>query len=184
MPLYPVLSALTEWKIVLLNTEKRDKMFFADMGNDTDRKIGKWRDIDGRKLSFLNENRPARRFLYMRYALAWLHADKKSWEGLKNVPSGNIWASPNKPDGYLRKSILVELGKRTGDKLPKDFIESGMFEDPDTSSIVNDEVAATRISKHIFDHLDGERDIKEKCEDDDDDDEDDSNQKKGCEEDV
>lgn len=167
VPLSSTTSAITEWKIVLLNTEQRDKMFFNDLIKATNQRIWRWRDIDGRKLTFLNDNRPARRFLYMRYTLAWLQADDKSWEGFKEkVPPGNVWASPNKPDGYLRKSILLELGKRTGDKLPMDLIESGTFEDPGTSSIVNDEVAALRIGQHINDHLEGKRDPKKKNEND------------------
>ena len=152
----------TVWKIVLLNTAERDNVFFSDIFKATDRKFWRWRDIDGRELSFRNDNRPARRFLYMRYALAWLHAEDKSWPGFKEkVPPGGVWASPNKPDGYLRKSILLELGKKTGDRLPKDLINAGIFEDPDTSSIVYDEVAGIRVIEHVQGHLDGVRDIKE-----------------------
>ena len=65
---------------------------------------------------------PAPRFLYRRYTLAWLHAEGKGWAGLKiKVPPGQVWASPNKSDGYLRTSIPRKLGKTTGDTLPEDF---------------------------------------------------------------
>ena len=98
----------------------------------------------------------------MRYALAWLHAEENSWPEFKQkVPPGEVWASPNKPDGCLRRSILVELGKKTGDRLPKDSISVGGFEDPDTSSIVHDEVASIRVAGYVQDHLDGMRDVKE-----------------------
>ena len=151
----------TEWKVVLLNTAERDNTFFRDTFKATDRELWRWRDIDGRKLSFRNDNRPARRFLYMRYALAWLHAEDKSWPDFKgNVPPGEVWASPNKPDGYLRKSILLELGKKTGDRLPKDLVSAGIFEDPDTSSIVHDEVAGIKVTELVQGHLDGVRDTK------------------------
>ena len=66
----------------------------------------------------------------------------------------------------MRKSILLQLGKMTGDKLPLDLIQSGIFEDPDTSSIIRDEVAGIRITRNVKDHLDGERDIKEQDEED------------------
>lgn len=103
----------------------------------------------------------------MRYALAWLHADDKAWPAFKDkVPSGEIWASPHKPDGYLRKSILVELGKKTGDRLPKELISVGTFEDPDTSNVIYDEVAGIRVVENVRDHLDGVRDTKEDEEDD------------------
>ena len=151
----------TEWKIVLLNIAEKDKVFFTDKFHATDRALWKWRDIDNRKLAFRNDNRPARRFLYMRYVLAWLHASDKSWPGFKDkVPPGQVWASPNKPDGCLRKSILLELGKKTGDKLPKDLINIGSFEDPFTSSPLHDEIAGIRVAARVQDHLDGERDAK------------------------
>ncbi|KAF6227153.1 hypothetical protein HO133_008595 [Letharia lupina] len=161
VPVDSVESSPTEWKVILLNTAERDKPFFEDMSKETDRGLWRWRDIDGRKLSFPNDNRPARRFLYMRYALAWLHADDKSWPGFQQkLPPGGVWASPNKPDGYLRKSILLEVGKKTGDRLPKDLVSAGIFEDPDTSSVVHDEVAGIRVAELVQGHLDGMRDSK------------------------
>ena len=159
VPLGSVASTPTEWKIVLLNPEVKDLMFYQDMYNLTDRPVWKWRDIDGRKLTFCNDNRPARRFLYMRYTLAWLHAEAKGWAGFKEkVPPGQVWASPNKPDGYLRTSILRELGRRTGDTLPEDLINAGVFDDPATSSVVYDEVAGIRVTETVQRHLEGERD--------------------------
>ena len=74
---------------------------------------------------------PAHRFLYMRYTLAWLHAEDKGWARFKeNVPPGQVWASPNKPEGCLMSPIPRELGKRTGDMLPQDLIIAGVFDDP------------------------------------------------------
>lgn len=101
----------------------------------------------------------------MRYALAWLHAEENSWPGFKEkVPPGEVWASPNKPDGYLRRSILLALGKKTGDSLPKDLVSAGSSDDPDTSSVVWDEVASVRIDQNVQEHLDGSRDAKEEGE--------------------
>ena len=162
VPLDSVESSPTEWKVVLLKTGIGDNVFFEDKLQNTSQRLWRWRDIDGRKLSFPNDYRPARRFLYMRYTLAWLHAESNGWVGFKEkVPSGQVWASPNKPDGYLRKSILLELGKKTGDKLPRDLMDAGMFEDPETSSLVYDVVAGIRVTEHVQAHLDGERDSKE-----------------------
>lgn len=155
----------TEWKIVLLNTSQANETFFRDLSKgacDSGQEHWRWRDIDGRKLTFLNDNRPARHFFYMRYALGWLTAEDKAWESFKEkVPPGEVWASPNKPDGYLRKSTLVEIGKRLGDKLPLDLIHAGTFEDLDTSNIVHDELAQIRITEYLEDHLGGARDNKE-----------------------
>jgi HNH endonuclease len=172
VPVDSVDSIPTKWKIVLLNTAEKDKTFFRDLAKLTDRELWRWRDIDGRQLTFLNDNRPARRFLYMRYALAWFHAHDKSWPNFQEkVPPGKVWASPNKPDGYLRQSILLEIGKRIGDELPEDLIRAGTFQDPDSSSVVHDEVASIRCTELIRDHLEGARDVKVKDKDDEDEDE-------------
>ena len=40
-------------------------------------------------------------------------------------------------------------------------ISAGTFEDPDTSSVVHDEVAGIRISQQVQEYLDGARDTKE-----------------------
>ena len=175
MPVDSVESIPTEWKVVLLNTAERDNVFFTDMAKLTDREVWRWRDIDGRHLKFPNHNRPARRFLYMRYALAWFHAHDKSWPNFQEkVPPGKVWASPNKPDGYLRQSILLEIGKRIGGGLPEDLVRAGTFEDPDSSSVVHDEVASIRCTELIRDHLERPRDVKVKDEEDEDEDEDES----------
>ena len=171
VPLDSVKSSPTEWKVVLLKTGIGDNVFFEDSLDITGQRLWRWRDIDGRKLSFPNDYRPARRFLYMRYTLAWLHAESNDWVGFKDkVPPGQVWASPNKPDGYLRKSILLELGKKTGNKLPRDLMDAGMFEDPETSSLVYDVVAGIRVTEHVQAHLDGERDSKEDEDEDEDED--------------
>ena len=167
VPVDSVESNPTEWKIILLNTAEKDKVFFGDQFNQTSQRVWRWRDIDGRKLIFLNNNRPARRFLYMRYTLAWLYAEGRLWNFKEKVPPGEVWASPNKPDGYLRKSILVAMGKKTGDKLPKNLIDAGVFSDPDTDSIVYDEVAGIRITRLVQGHLDGARDPMDKKNEDD-----------------
>lgn len=161
VPIDSVKSVPTEWKLVLLNESIKDKIFWEDQYNITSKKLWRWKDIDGRQLSFLNDNRPARRFLYLRYTLAWLHAADKAWPDFKNkVPPAEVWASPNKPDGYLRKSILLDLGKRTGDRIPQELIDAGTFDDPDTSSPVHDQIAGIKITEQVQDHLEGQRDTK------------------------
>ena len=150
-----------QWKIVL-NIAVKDDLFFRDLTRTTGQDLWRWRDIDGRRLQFRNDNRAARRFLYLRYVLAWLHADSHGWPNFKSKgPAGEVWASPKKPQGYLRQSILLEMGKMVGDKLPKDLVKAGVFEDPSTSAVVQDQVARMTIGEHVKDHLKGERDSKE-----------------------
>ncbi len=162
VPVDSVDSNPIEWKTVLLNTAEKDNVFFGDQLNQTSQKTWRWRDIDGRKLTFRNNNRPARRFLYMRYTLAWLHAEGRSWNFKEKVPPGEVWASPNKPDGYLRESILVTMAKRTGDKLPQNLLDAGVFSDPDTDNPVRNEIAGIRISRLVQQHVDRGRDSAEK----------------------
>lgn len=159
VPLGSLKPVPTRWKLVLLNSAVKDLLFFRDR---TEKKEWYWRDIDGRELKFNNDNRPASRFLYLRYTLAILHAQDKGWSSLQTkCPPGQVWAKPDKPTGYLRKSILVELGKRVGDKIPRSLMDAGVFEDPETSSKILDEVAATRVIELVKDHLVGQRDREE-----------------------
>ena len=72
----------TEWKLGLLNDSVRDHM--VSYGT-------RFRDLDGRSLRFLNRNRPARRYLYLRFVMAYLHA-AKSYPNFKEkvLPSGTM----------------------------------------------------------------------------------------------
>ncbi|KAL8777214.1 MAG: hypothetical protein Q9194_002687 [Teloschistes cf. exilis] len=132
-----------EWKTVLLNDAIRKDVVFTNSDNFHVR----WQDNHGRRIQFRNDNRPARRYLYFRYAMAHLKATKSGWPDLdKKVPSGTIWASPDKPSGYLRKSAVQLLAKRIGgDKpFPSDVLKSGAFEDTEPSSHRKfDDISAT-----------------------------------------
>lgn len=68
----------TEWKMVVLNDAIRKDVVFTSSDNSHVR----WQDIDGRRLHFRNDNRPARRYLYFRYAMAHLKATKSGWPDL------------------------------------------------------------------------------------------------------
>ncbi|KAL8682944.1 MAG: hypothetical protein Q9186_001023 [Xanthomendoza sp. 1 TL-2023] len=122
----------TEWKVVLLKESVRNDTVYTN----PDKTLVRWRDIDGKALQFQNDNRPARRYLYFRYVMAHMNASRNGWPDVeKKLPSGEIWASPNKPDGYLRKSVLQILAKRIGvQTLPSDLVEAGTFDDTDPAS--------------------------------------------------
>lgn len=157
-------SAPTEWKVILLRQEIADNVFLTDQwGDSTVDKIWKWRDIDGRKLSFPNANRPAPRFFYLRYILAYLHAVEK-WPGFEErVPPGSVWARQETGDGYVRREVLMGLDRRIRDKLPAELIKAGGFEDPEEEGRiwrVYDELAGLVVSEKIRAHLGGERDPK------------------------
>lgn len=41
-----------------------------------------------------------------------------------------------KPNGSLQKLILLKLGKKTRDKIPRSLLVAGMFEDPDSRGLM------------------------------------------------
>ncbi|KAL9598482.1 MAG: hypothetical protein Q9219_004455 [cf. Caloplaca sp. 3 TL-2023] len=137
----------TEWKVILLNEDKRKQTVKTSRSDGT---IIRWGDIDGKTLQFQNDNRPARRYLYFRYIMAYMKATKSGYpDREKKLPSGKIWASPDKPDGYLRRSALQILAKRIGDQpLSSDLIEAGTFDDTDPASgrQVDDMTSAIELS--------------------------------------
>ena len=157
----------TEWKIVLLKEENRTKGFFEDKLHQSERSKWKWNDIDGRILTFPNQNRPARRYLYMRHALAWIIAEKKGWPDYqKKVPSGVAWTNPNtKQDGYLRTSILPALARRLGDKFPKELLAADgcLFEDAKSQNEAADQVAGFEVGGMIKDYVSGKREPEDKA---------------------
>jgi hypothetical protein len=75
-------------------------------------------------LKFLTPNRPACRYLYLRYVITFLHQKKLgNIEWLNRVEArGYIWATPGP---YLRKSMLLTLARRISDNfLPEVFYDS------------------------------------------------------------
>jgi hypothetical protein len=75
-------------------------------------------------LKFLTPNRPARRYLYLRYVITALHQQKLGnvgWLGRVEA-KGYLWATPGP---YLRESMLRTLARRISDHfLPEVFYDS------------------------------------------------------------
>ena len=147
----------TEWKLVLLNESIRKNTVYNP--GQKGAPIVRWNDIDGQRLRFRNENRPARRYLYFRYIMTYIHGIKYQYPNFKEkLPSGTIWASPRKPDGYLRKSVLRALVERVGDvSLPQELIAAGTFLDTESSSgrDIEDKKAVIELSARIKDKENG-----------------------------
>ncbi len=155
----------TEWKLVILKDSIRNDTVYTPLAGGA---ITRWRDIDRIALQFRNNNRPARRYLYFRYVMAHMNAVIEGFTDIdKKLPNGSIWASPDKPDGYLRKSVLQVLAKRIGDRpLPFDLVEAGTFEDtnPESGRLVEDQKAGIELSYRMKENRKGN------LKDDDDDD--------------
>ena len=65
--------------------------------------------------------------------MALLHAKEQGWEGYREKVPPGIWASPDKPKGYLRKSVLRTLARRVHDEdiLPSEILDAECFDDTD-----------------------------------------------------
>ena len=80
---------------------------------------------------FQGINRPAKRYLYFRFVITYLHCKRSdSLEWVQSVEAkGNLWASP---EPYLRQSLLVTLARKISDLyLPENFYESATFLEAD-----------------------------------------------------
>ncbi|KUJ10066.1 uncharacterized protein LY89DRAFT_268856 [Mollisia scopiformis] len=87
----------------------------------------KFKDIDGQELRFLNDNRPAKRYLYFKFVMTYIRCLEED-DSLKLAimdkleGKGNMWATAGK---YLRKSTLLILAKSAHDNfLPEIFFEN------------------------------------------------------------
>ncbi|KAH6710865.1 hypothetical protein BKA61DRAFT_578691 [Leptodontidium sp. MPI-SDFR-AT-0119] len=86
-------------------------------------------NLHGTYLKFLNENRPAKRYLYLRYVITYLILKKRG-------PRSVEWAVDNKtkeftwaaPGPYLRQSLLRSLSRRVSDHyLPVALYQDNTF---------------------------------------------------------
>ncbi|KAK2762298.1 hypothetical protein FQN54_001308 [Arachnomyces sp. PD_36] len=111
----------TKWKCLLIDQSCRDLVFTARHY---------WRELDGKELVFLTENRPARRYLYFRFVMSYLNCKRTgNTEWTKKVDSKTVfWASPGE---YLEKSTLLSLGRNiSGFELPPPLYEGNTFDAP------------------------------------------------------
>ncbi|KIN00030.1 hypothetical protein OIDMADRAFT_55918 [Oidiodendron maius Zn] len=103
------------WRCILVDQSIATNMITAGT---------KWGDLDGRELKFLTPNQPARRYLYLRYVITFLHQQKlgnMAWVDRVDA-RGYLWATPGP---YLRKSMLLTLARRISDTfLPEAFYDS------------------------------------------------------------
>jgi hypothetical protein len=105
-------------------------------------------------LTFLNENRPRKRYLYLRYCIAILRGRKQGWKTVNQLPSAKIWASPNNPTGYLRKSCLRAFACEVGDQdLPEDLVEVGGFVDDESMNAWDEKHAPKELAVLTSNHF-------------------------------
>ncbi|KAH8802856.1 hypothetical protein F5884DRAFT_756171 [Xylogone sp. PMI_703] len=105
----------TVWRCVLVDESKASHMIHPGT---------RWKNIDGKELKFPTPNRPARRYLYLRYVITLLQQQKLgNTKWLDRIQSkaisGLLW------DLTREKSMLLALARRVSDHyLPEVFYES------------------------------------------------------------
>jgi hypothetical protein len=84
------------------------------------------KDLDNRPLKFLSDNRPRRRFLYLRFLISYLWSKRESVPGLeRKVESNRFWPSAG---SYLQHSTLQTLARCiSGCEIPKDLTTEHTF---------------------------------------------------------
>lgn len=105
--------------------------------------------MDEKKLEFLSPNRPARRYLYFRFIITYIHAKSQgntAWA--EKVESKKVlWASPGP---YLEKSMLCSLARNiSGLELPPVVYEGTTFDTGKPVENDDDLVLASRVREAV-----------------------------------
>lgn len=136
-------SPIKTWKIQMTNLSAQN----SDMG----RKF--LADLDGERVMFKNENRPAARFLYYHFVVTLLRNKRDRQPGWEiycvELPTGKPFATPGR---YLRQSMLLTLAKSAGDLDVVD--EAVLLGEPGRETFVEEEKLEEReeleIGRRIF----------------------------------
>lgn len=142
IPIQTAMEKPQRYKMVLMDERRRDQVVI-NLGGSKVTAV-KWSDLDNVELQFLNDKRPARRYLYYYYVttiLRYVRFEKDGWaEKRLTVPNGNLWATPGP---YLRRSMLKVLAKIIGDCEPSSVLEAGgTFDGQEDRSKKEEEVIA------------------------------------------
>jgi hypothetical protein len=147
LPMHKVLEeAFDSYALVIVplppkqgETVKEFRCILADsaLANQTFDQGRKYKEVDGVQLQFLNDSRPASRYLYLKYCCAflyWHQEGQTAWA--QNLPSkGYIWATPGE---YIRRSMLANLAKGCEDLyLPEAFYKDNTFDDSKSSEVAD-----------------------------------------------
>ncbi len=108
-------------------------------------------------LSFRNKNRPARRYLYLRFIMTFLHckSEGKSTEWVEQSDVGKTaWHTPEKS---LRQSFLLRLARQVShDPLPEELYRESTFTESATKDAKRDEeeeVMAMNLALRLSENL-------------------------------
>lgn len=147
-----------EYKTVILDKSWKNLDLFIVSG-----KTLRWKDLDGRKLVFRSDVRPAARYLYFHYCVqvlraAWqLNAQSKADTILKGEHGKPTWATPGR---YIPKNMLAAIVEEIGHEY-EDLLEGACRASGDSNLLLD--TSARQISRQEFEELDtdSETDLSE-----------------------
>ncbi|KAI0445125.1 hypothetical protein F4803DRAFT_571926 [Xylaria telfairii] len=136
-------TPITRWKIELVGKSILDTEMYTGHGEHYGR------ELDGKELIFLSENRPASRFLYFHFIMALVRMRDIQAEGWKETWARYFTKQPfPTPGNYLRKTMLLAINQHfqtTDVALLEGWIKGQGFEMPITLS----EQEAARVAKRV-----------------------------------
>ncbi|KAL1968104.1 hypothetical protein VTN77DRAFT_2234 [Rasamsonia byssochlamydoides] len=154
-------TTVTRWKCVLADRSLKKLTLAPNV---------KYGNLDGKEMSFCDDNRPARRYFYFRYVMTYLY--RKQFENLKWTETieaqGKMWATPGP---YLRKSMLTMLARKISDRYSPEVFWEKTFTEADgcpTRSSEEEETLALSLAVRMKEEMQGKTEGEDKGEDDDD----------------
>ncbi|KAJ5560244.1 hypothetical protein N7513_002643 [Penicillium frequentans] len=119
---FPVTAENSSWKCFVIVDDMMDKI----VTSYGDERI-LWRHLHEKPLTFRTPNRPARRYLYLRFLATYMYAKKHGYTRFTEAVETNkdFWPSPGP---YLEKSTLLAVARTAGLVLPESILGNTTFE--------------------------------------------------------
>lgn len=144
VPETPIASAqpIKDWRVRVMDGNIRDR-------HVSGKASPKWKEIDGRQLSFLSPARPAARYVYFHFVIALLRSRRHN---RNRRPDGwtcsEMWATPGK---WVRKSMLEALARAVGHEMVEKtgVLEIGVIEDEQAASVDQTRLAEALITGEL-----------------------------------
>ncbi|KAJ5237900.1 hypothetical protein N7489_007991 [Penicillium chrysogenum] len=132
VPMPGKIADRTEWRCVVLNESiDKDIVYQPDFQPGAQPETIRVKDLDLRPLKFLSDNRPRRRYLYMRFLISYLWAKRRNLPDIATkVEAKRFWPSEG---AYLQRSTLQTLARCiSGCEIPHHLISKQTFQNSST----------------------------------------------------
>lgn len=156
IPVDPMETPITRWRTELISDDIRKSLICPEFHA---------RELDGKELTFLNENRPVSRFLYFHFIMALIRIKdlkRRGWE--------TIWARyydqrpfPT-PGPYMRKSMLLAIAthfETTDIEVVNSWIKGNGFETAELELTKEEADQAARLVLEAVEAAETKTDLEE-----------------------